>query len=181
MTVRIRMTNNLPFLQLLLSLCTTPHPSLNCLIFVARISVPAPSVTNHPRLEAGVTLVTLVPPWLCYLGAPSSHLHCLLCALIGRVAGSHWLDCQMTSKKGFKLVETFVNPSHQLVMELVSRKHAAVSSFVRFKAFVPAQNDHQRQIPHSWRDLAQPVCRDQFGTFCSNIYFQKLFHWDLII
>ena len=180
------MTNNLPFLQLLLSLCTTPHPSLNCLICVARISASAASpsslsdhwsLTNHPRLEAGVTLVHC---W-CHLGQASSHLHCLLCALIGRVAGSQWLDCQMTSKKGFKLVETFVNPSHQLVMELVSRKHAAVSPFVRFKAFVPAQNDHQRQIPHSWRDLAQPVCRDQFGTFCSNIYFQKLFHWDLII
>ena len=95
------------------------------------------------------------PVLQCHLGAPPRHLHCLLCALIGRVAGSQWLDCQMTSKKGFKLVETAghcAQPSHQLVygrqafMEVISRKHTAISLFVRFKAFVPAQNDHQRQI-----------------------------------
>ena len=164
------MTNNLPFLQLVLSLCTPPHPSLNCLIFVARIlaSPASPSSTSDQ------------PP-SSHPGAPSRHLRRLLCALIGRVAGSQWLDCQMTSKKGFKLVETaghvtFVNPSHQPVMEQISQEHAAVSSFLRFKAFVPAQNDHQRQIPplgKIWHGKQSAVFRDQFETVLMQHSFES--------
>ena len=58
-----------------------------------------------------------VSPWP---RAPWRHLHRLLCALIGLVAGSQWLDCQMASRKGFKLVEC--PPLNPLLTHLISRQ-----------------------------------------------------------
>ena len=107
------MTNNLPFPQAVLSLCTAPLPSHSKLCDLCRKNICITWLLQWPT-----TPFILKQPVQCHLGAPSRHLHCLLCALIGRVAGSQWLDCQMTSKKGFKLVESArhcAQPSHQLV------------------------------------------------------------------
>ena len=119
-SLKSQVTNNLPLLRLQWHCTRRTLESITwCWLWenigrVAMLRSPPHPMTNK-SCQAGE-----VSPWP---RAPWRHLHRLLCALIGLVAGSQWLDCRMASRKGFKLVETtepatepFVNPSHQQAM-----------------------------------------------------------------
>ena len=120
LATKSQVTNNLPLLRLQWHCTRRTLESITwCWLWenIGRVAMlRSPHPMTNKSCQAGE-----VSPWP---RAPWRHLHRLLCALIGLVAGSQWLDCRMASRKGFKLVETtvsapaepFVNPSHQQAM-----------------------------------------------------------------
>ena len=131
---------------------TTPFAQLFdlCCKNIAITCLTQPPVTNHPRLEAGVQ---------CHLGVIFTAF--FVPWLDGWQGHSGWIvkwppEKVLNSLRLPATLRTLCQPTSSAASSLISRKHAAVSPFVRFKAFVPAQNDDQQR--------ADPPLLAGFGT-----------------
>ena len=170
------------FFRLCFSHCAQHHHTLRSIIWPLLQEywhhLPHPASSDQPP-----------SPWSRCAVSPWRHLHCLLCALIGRVAGSQWLDCQMTSRKGFKLVETAGHPAHPLLTHLISWiKPDIAETCSSFPFLFASKLSFPRKmmiiissapIPHFWQDLARTTIHslssNQFETILQQHlkYLQK--------
>ena len=164
------------FFRLCFSHCAQHHHTLCSIIWPLLQEywhhLPHPASSDQPP-----------SPWSrCAPCHPWRHLHCLLCALIGRVAGSQWLDCQMTSRKGFKLVETAGHPAHPLSTHLISWIKPDIAETCSSFPFCSLQSFRSRakwwsaarrsptfgRIWHGQQSSACPATN--LKLFCSNIW-----------